>query len=456
MPRAEAASVVTELVAFLREPTRHRPRFTHGREVPEGGHHVFRFAQGKFPPGLLHDLPTHRREELREAADAFIRQVCFWEGATHYQVLCVAPGASREVIKESYHLLMALIHPDRSAAAAHPWPREWAQRANQAYEVLSDEAKRASYDASLRSSGSISPARSRPAEARGGSFGGARPTSRPKRRFAKAALALTAVVSTLLLLEAWYGEAPREYSLFQGLGRSGNGADHPRYLGSEFFRSHGAAAASISLASDSKGAPVDARPARHEVAVPQPAPSSFPTPTHSLAAAPAAASESQPESAVAVERADVVAPLPVSATKSPPVLVAHALDAGNTPGSARPTSAEIENIVARLVGYYEAGEADQLMGLLASDGGYWKTARIRQSYADFFRATRQRRLRVDTLEWKAETAALAAHAKGEATVQAQFFDETGALDRKVALELDIALRDGEAKITRLSLYPNAP
>lgn len=453
MPRAEAASVVTELVAFLREPTRHRPRFTHGREVLEGGHHVFRFAQGKFPPGLLHDMPTHRRDELREAADAFIRQVCFWEGATHYQVLCVAPDAPREAIKESYHLLMALIHPDRSGGAAHPWPREWAQRANQAYEVLSDDAKREAYDASVRTLGSIPAARSGPAPARGGgSFGGDRPASRRKLRFAKAVVALAAVVSTLLLLELWFGETPREYSLLQGLGRSGGGADHPRYLGAGFFHSHEAAAASVPLASNSNGAPAKARPARHEVAAPEPAPSSFPAAAQPLAAA-TAGSEPRPEPAATAERV-AITPLPVPATRSPPLRIAKARDDQDTPASAQPTAAQIENVVARLIGYYEAGEADQLMGLLATDGGYWQTARIRQAYADFFRATRQRHLRVDTLQWK--TAALAAHAKGEATVQAEFFEEPLALDRKVSVELDIAVRDGEAKITRLSLYPNAP
>ncbi|MGZ5039965.1 MAG: J domain-containing protein [Usitatibacter sp.] len=445
MPRAEAASVVTQLIAFLKEPTRHRPRFTHGREVLEGGHHAFRFALGKFPPGLLHDTSTHARAELREAAEAYILQVCFWEGATYYQVLCLPPGAARESIKESYQLLMALIHPDRTEASAHAWPAEWAQRANRAYEVLSDEALRAAYDSSLRAVGSIPPPRSQP---RAGPRANAPRRSFTRRglRYAKAGLVMAAVGATLLLLEAWYGGTPRGYSLFHG--RAGErSAAEPRYLGQGFFRRQEAAAAPASFAEVPGGETASASTVRHEI----------------VAAAKSPAAERVP--ARAAPRA--VQPPPAVAPAVDTVVLANA----GADGSVRPltiaqpaaiplrdprlpTTTQIEDVVARLVGYYEAGEADQLMGLLANDDGFWQKARARQAYADFFRATRQRRLRVDSLQW--QSAALAAHARGEATVQAEFLDEPRSLDRKVEVEMDIALRDGEPKITRLSLYPNAP
>src|SRR5271154_3867302 len=99
MPRAEpagTASVVTQLLAFLREPARHRTRYTSGRESLCDGHEALRFAQGKFPPDLAHDASSDARSELREAALAFIREVCLWDGATHYQALCVRPDAARE------------------------------------------------------------------------------------------------------------------------------------------------------------------------------------------------------------------------------------------------------------------------------------------------------------------------------------------------------------------------
>jgi hypothetical protein len=466
MPRAEAAgaaSVVTQLLVFLREPTRHRPRYTHGRETLEGGHHAFRFALGKFPPGLMHDTPTHRRVELREAAEAFIRQVCFWEGATHYQVLCVPARARRESIKENYHLLMALIHPDRSEGATQPWPAEWAQRANHAYAVLSDDAQRTVYDASLRVLGSIpppiEPAQRRdhaPARRGAGRF------SPWKLRFAKAVLALSAIVSTLLLLEVWYGETPREYRLFQGLtamAREGGAAEHPRYLGSGVLHGPDALASSVAASVDSGDRSWLAPPAlRESAAARAPAPA-WPAadairPVAFAAGEPAREATSTTERAAPVQVRRESAALPESPAPRAPDLLAQASSAPAGGPATRPTSAEIENLVVRLIGYYEAGEADQLMGLLANDDGFWQTARIRQSYLEFFRATKERRLRVDKLDW--QTAALSAHARGEATLQAEFFEESRALERRVDVELDIGLRDGEVKITRLRLYPNAP
>ncbi|HSS28653.1 MAG TPA: J domain-containing protein, partial [Usitatibacter sp.] len=152
MSRAQgsgAAALVPLLLAFLREPARERPRYTAGREAIEGGDHVMRFAQGRFPPQVVAKTSPAERIELREAALAFIRQVCLWDNATHYQVLCVRPGARREEVKENYHLLMGLLHPDRRDADSVAWPQDAPQRVNHAYATLVDEEKRREYDATL-------------------------------------------------------------------------------------------------------------------------------------------------------------------------------------------------------------------------------------------------------------------------------------------------------------------
>src|SRR5689334_17512435 len=131
MSRAQgsgAAALVPLLLAFLREPARERPRYTTGREAIQGGDHVMRFAQGRFGPHVIAKTTPAERIELREAALAFIRQVCLWDNATHYQVLCVRPGARREEVKENYHLLMGLIHPDRRDAESLAWPQDAPQR----------------------------------------------------------------------------------------------------------------------------------------------------------------------------------------------------------------------------------------------------------------------------------------------------------------------------------------
>ncbi len=149
MAEGSAAVTAAQLLAFCKDPVRYRPRLTHGREIPAGGLHAFRFAQGKFPNGLLRDLPAPERERLRRAANLYIRQICFWDGATHYQVLCVPKESRRETIKDHYHGLIALIHPDRQEPDSEHWPPEAAHRVNLAYAVLSDEARRAEYDAEL-------------------------------------------------------------------------------------------------------------------------------------------------------------------------------------------------------------------------------------------------------------------------------------------------------------------
>ena len=123
------------------------PAHAAGAASLEGGN-VFRLAQGKFPPGL----PAHESERLRRNAVTYLREVCFRPDATHYQMLCLPMDAKRDAIKESYHLLMALIHPDRAERAREAWPADWAQRANRAYAVLSDDVARKSYDRTFAAS----------------------------------------------------------------------------------------------------------------------------------------------------------------------------------------------------------------------------------------------------------------------------------------------------------------
>ena len=103
---------------------------------------VLRFALGRFSPGWQRDLGQHDREELVTAARAFVSaRFALWERATHYQVLCLGPGAEAEQVKENYRLLMALLHPDRADQRSE-WPASGAQRVNEAYAVLSEKPRR--------------------------------------------------------------------------------------------------------------------------------------------------------------------------------------------------------------------------------------------------------------------------------------------------------------------------
>lgn len=70
-------------------------------------------------------------------------------GPSHYAVLGVHPSASAAEIREAYRDLARRYHPDRNAASAAGADRM--PQVNEAYRVLSDPARRAVYDASLRS-----------------------------------------------------------------------------------------------------------------------------------------------------------------------------------------------------------------------------------------------------------------------------------------------------------------
>ena len=465
---AGAASVAAQLLAFYREPVRYRPRFIHGQESLAGGDHILKFAQGKFSHGMLRDYSHQERTLLREAAIAFIRQVCFWEGATHYQLLCVSQDAKRDAIKEHYRLLMALIHPDRQDPAVEPWPTGCAQRVNRAYATLCDEGLRQGYDEGLRKTeagATHSPQEPEP-EHPGALAREPRKGGSARARGARSLAIVTGVVATLLFLQVWWvSDLPREHSILDaasaGWTRNGSSnSDLPRFIGTgealapdRRIEAGGAEKEpepfsmwpSLWAASPSPGAATDSLPA--------------------LQRAPKASRQEEARADAAPPPAKVAGaslPAPVSdsgeLTKSAPTarmrpVIVTQQSAPQPARESRDSTKDIEIIVAQMVSYYEAGEADRLMGLFeASEAAGWRGAQARQAYEEFFRATKQRRLRLMKLTW--QTSENSAHAMGEALVQAEFYGDQVRLERNVKVELDIALRGDRPKITRLSLFPN--
>lgn len=472
MQEAGAAVVAAQLLAFYREPVRYRPRLTHGREPFGGGLLVFRFAQGRFPQALMRDLPAAGRASLREAALFFIRQVCFWEGASHYQVLCVAPTARRETIKEHYHGLMALIHPDRHEAGAPHWPAECAQRVNKAYEVLGDGARRREYDAGLRKEtvGSATLEESlmaAPQAAWPGTFPEARRTRRARMR--RPVLFVALALSLLFFVHVWWaGEVPGEAAAIPSTApfalslrwmreAYSSGQEPPpgkqsapaKATPGEDDSSNSLLAPlwrALSGTSDERPGPParDARAKAAAVAIavqpdaekrtssdPEPAPPPAPK-------ADPAPSERVPE------RMPEKASLPVGVAQA-------AMNREVT--ERRFTAVEMESVVARVVTYYEAGDADKLLGLYdPSRVGLWEAMKLRHDFEEFFRATKTRRLRLQGVSW--DTASATARVKGAARLVAEYHDEAGKTERQVAIEMDIVSREGQPRIARLSLFPH--
>src|SRR5262249_35573517 len=144
----DAAAVALRLRSFHADPIRAGMRFADRQEPLPDGRIVLRFAQGKIPASVA-STPA-QVAELQHAARHFVRRVCLGSHADHYQVLCAPQDAPAQTIKDHYHLLMALLHPDRRESATEPWPESCAQRVNLAYDTLGNDATRLEYDQRLR------------------------------------------------------------------------------------------------------------------------------------------------------------------------------------------------------------------------------------------------------------------------------------------------------------------
>ena len=451
MHEAGAAVVAAQLLAFYKEPVRYRARLTHGREAFPGGLLVFRFAHGKFSHALMRDLTAAERERLRVAATFLIRQVCLWEGATHYQLLCVPANARRETIKEHYHGLIAVLHPDRREHGAGPWPPTAAQRVNQAYAVLCDEEQRRLYDAGLHAA--QTPTLDDPAMEVPLTATAARPPivgrlAAARIRLRRPALVFSAVVASLFFAQVWwFGDLPREYATLAGATpfdlssrwiRDVSGGERPRFMGS-------AQARAVETAPE----------AAAEAPLPILAPLWRALSTRTAEVRPAPAIDTRP---IRIEPAEKARDEPALAP-TPPLVVAQAAApkaavAGVSTPVAGVSTLDMEVLVAQLVTYYEGGDLDRLLALYdVGSIGFWEAIRIRQDFQDFFRSTRARRLRLTRVSW--ETGTQSAHARGEAALYAEYADAGGKIERNVPLELDVIVRNGGPRIARLSLFPHA-
>jgi len=470
MPAATAASVAAELLAFHREPVVHRPRYLHGDQALPAGHVVLRLALGRFPRGWARDLSRADRDEVRIAALEFVRQVCLRDRASHYQLLCLEPAAERDQVRENYQLLMALIHPDRQEPGAPAWPIGCVQRVNQAYETLADRRARAEYDEGLRSpSEAFDP---RPRESANVARHRRSHSSAGAGSLGKRAAIVAGVIATLFVVQSWWvGGLKPEYSLLERAVPSsarwgGAPADSPRFLGGVPIqtgpllepikepRRTVALAAWVPVPADPRvAAPAPERPA-------SPVPAAAPSPPQPAMAVPLRAASSLAVAQPDPRASSPPSVAPVASAPSPPSRAAPAVEqplrlaqAGPAaPVVEIPSRDQIEGVVALLVGFYDAGDTERLVGLVDADAfGWWQGYRMRTAYADFFGSTRARKLRMERLTWRNNGAI--AEARGEATVTAEYADGRPRLERRVPVELDIAMRAGAPRITRIVLFP---
>lgn len=89
-----------------------------------------------------------RLDERQRAALFFVQHVLLAEGADFYRVLGLRRGADAEEIRDHYHLLIRIVHPDRAGWLGIDC-EALASRINIAHQALSDAAKRFTYDRQL-------------------------------------------------------------------------------------------------------------------------------------------------------------------------------------------------------------------------------------------------------------------------------------------------------------------
>ena len=463
----DAGSVAEQLLALHAEPIRYRPRLTHGREPFAGGIHVFRFAQGKFPQGLARRLSATQREGVQAAAQFFVRQICFWDGATHYQVLCVAPDSRLPNIREHYKGLIALIHPDRKADGEESWPNEFAQRANKAWAVLSHDASRHEYDAGLRKAGYASrpfdgfepvPAGLAPEDMAGVRKGRA---SRPRLR-TSVGVASVALASLFFAYTWWASHIPSEYATLQRaapfefslrwMRDAGSRVKLPGFLGVTEARPTG------------EPASADDDPEVTRASLPERKPRAALAPelVESAPVPPPARSESALRQPPAMP-APVTAPKPAQPARAQPdipravvakqVQTAQATQAASAAPDFASRLPDLEVLVTRIVAYYEAGDLDRFLGLYDADSmGVLESYRVRRDFDDFFQATSTRRLRIDRVSWSPAEGTI--RAKGQATVVADYRDPQNRLERRVDIAIDVVMIGGRPRIARMSLFPH--
>lgn len=140
---------------FYRAPLRYARLMDPAHQLPTGFERLLgEMGAGLLPPNLarIADRLQRSPEEIESAARFFIRQVLLAPAGDHYRALGVSGDASTETVRQHYHLLVRLFHPDRSAVAEGIEGSE-AARLNAAYRTLRDPEQRRDYDAQLAKDG---------------------------------------------------------------------------------------------------------------------------------------------------------------------------------------------------------------------------------------------------------------------------------------------------------------
>ena len=471
LERGSADRTAELLLRHVREPSHYLTEGGHGGAALPDSDVVLRLALGRrveiADPALRRSSAT----VLRDAAASYIRHVFFRPGATPYQTLGVATDASPRKIKESFRLLMRLVHPDRQDPRA-PWPESFAAQVNHAYAILRSDSSRAKFDdeqraARARAAGAAAAAATPGPRVRTSSVGIVTRRPPPPRSlpewltagvggFVREHPAVVAFATLLggaaLVLAAalWEGDAgslTREAGDARTLHRPAVRADvEPISLappGSETARLP-EVVGSVDASGDAAATkpPVVARMNIEKRVVAESPPTDAPPLLPATTVAPATIAASAP----------TAAPTTIAAPAAPAMAPAPEAKAVVVPS---PTTAEIEALFASFVDAYDHGRVDAFAALFDTDAItnlYRGQTAIRGEYDELFRQSEWRRMRLTRMNWRRDGER--ALAKGELAVRIGWRDGRE-VEQRVTVDIELARRGGRVVITRLSHLPSA-
>ena len=120
------------------------------------------------------------------------------------------------------------------------------------------------------------------------------------------------------------------------------------------------------------------------------------------------------------------------------------------------TTAEIDALSAAFVDAYDRGRLDNFAALFDDDAEtnlYHGRAAIRNEYGELFRLSEWRQMQLKQIHWR--RVGERAYAKGEIAVRIGWRDGRE-VEQRVAIDMEVARRDGRVVITRLAHQPSAP
>lgn len=178
-------------------------------------------------------------------------------------------------------------------------------------------------------------------------------------------------------------------------------------------------------------------------------------------AEPAVAVAAPPVPAIVAAPAPMPAPVqPSAAAPAPGNATSRAEDAPVATVAAAsplaPANAEIETFFAALVDAYDRGRVDAYAALFDDDARSNERqgrAAIRRDYEELLRQSAWRRMQITRINWR--RAGETARAKGEIAVKIGWRDGRE-VEQRLAVDMELARRDGRVVITRLSQQPSAP